>query len=162
MFVARKRKPSSLSLKVRHAQRFNRCVGTPTCDNSNRKYFSVVRLCLCFQHIANSNLFINCVPSRSRPTSKLTISPLRDSYAWSALWTAMGTNLENKSVNLDEAGLDSGKDLARAARPMGPKASMSGILSWYMNSLSFLSSVASRLILPSHVWTEKKTVLSKP
>ena len=74
----------------------------------------------------------------------------------------MGTNLENKSVNLDEAGLDSGKDLARAARPMGPKESMSGILSWYMNSLSFLSSVASRLILPSHVWTEKKTVLSKP
>ena len=41
----------------------------------------------------------------------------------------MGTSLENKSVNLDEAGLDSGKDLARAARPMGPKESMSGILS---------------------------------
>ena len=76
-----------------------------------------------------TDLFINWVPSRRRPTSKLIISPLRDSYACKALWTAMGTNLENKSTKLDEAGLDGGKDLARAARPMGIRESTSGILS---------------------------------
>ena len=41
----------------------------------------------------------------------------------------MGTNLENRSTKLDEAGLDGGKDLARAARPMGTKESISGNLS---------------------------------
>ena len=41
----------------------------------------------------------------------------------------MGTNLVNRSAKLDEAGLDSGKDLARAARPMGARESISGILS---------------------------------
>ena len=42
----------------------------------------------------------------------------------------MGTSLENKSTELDEAGLDGGKDLASAARPMASKLSAGGILSW--------------------------------
>lgn len=75
------------------------------------------------------HLFINWVPSRSRPTSKLIISPLRDSYACKALWTAMGTNLVNRSTKRVEAGLDGGKDLARAARPITVKESISGVLS---------------------------------
>ena len=41
----------------------------------------------------------------------------------------MGTNLENRSTKLDDVGLDSGRDLARAARPIGASESTSGILS---------------------------------
>ena len=79
---------------------------------------------------SQTDLFINWVPSRRRPTSKLMISALRDSYACKALWTAIGTNLENRSTKLDEAGLEGGRDLARAARPMASKLSDEGILSW--------------------------------